>query len=93
MGLNSPRPEGTLSSMLSHLTLRIAGMHGAICDPTFFHSVSQWTETLSALDTKIFALVPFQKGTSRSRELKVLNFEDGEGRCPVFRNESRRTEG
>ena len=93
MGLNSLRPEGTLSSMLSHLTLRIAGMHGAICDPTFFHSVCQWTETLSAPDTKNIRSHSLPEGDFPLKELKVLNLEDGEVRCPVFRNESRRTEG
>ena len=82
MGLNSPRPEGTLSSMLSHLTLQIAGMHGAICNPTLFHSVSQWTETLSAPDTKYSLSSPSRMGLPVKRVKSIrANFREG----PVLR--------
>ena len=69
--------------MLSHLTLRIAGMHGAICDPTLFHSVCQWTETLSAPDTKNIRSRPLPEGDFPLKRVKSIraNFREG----PVLR--------
>ena len=56
-GLNSPRPEGTLSSMLSHLTLRMqarmkqyAIRRFSLCLPA--------DKNLSIPDTRMFAFIP-----------------------------------
>ena len=58
-GLNYPRPEGTVFSMLSHLTLRITGTHGAICDPATFTYVCQRTgDYLQSPNKFWFAPIP-----------------------------------
>ena len=73
LGLNSTRPEGTLSLMLSHLTLRMAGTHEAICNPTTFTSVYQRTGISYVCDTGRFGFIPsLAKGESRSQMLKIF---------------------
>ena len=69
-GLNSPSPEGALSSLLSHLILRFEGMHGAIAiRPLSLLSPSEQQYHQFVIQIGSLSSPTLRKGNSRSQLL------------------------